>query len=108
MIDMVEVRAPDGSKINVPLEMNKTPSNELGEWYAQIRIAYEPYMLVAEHNNDPTKGDMEGRTWKLVHPRSMTFPNEFFEKENIGLLVQMIAPHVGEEKLNKIIEVLES
>lgn len=108
MIDMVEIRNAEGEKINVRLEMNKTPSEDLGEWYAQVRIAHEPYMLVAEQNNEPRKGDMEGRTWKLVHPKEMRFPDEFFEKENIGMLVQIISPYIGEEKLAKVIEVLES
>ena len=93
MWDVVEVRNLDGEKINVRLELNNTPSDQLGEFYAQIRIGSEPYMLVAEQADDRWRGDIEGRTWKLVHPRSMTFPDEFFERENAALVIQMIAPH---------------
>ena len=108
MFDLVELRNLEGEKINIRLEINKTPATDLGEYYAQVRIGNEPYMLVAEMNDQRGKGDIEGRTWTLVHPKSMTFPDEFFEKENVGILVQMIAPHIGEEKLAKVIEVLES
>ena len=107
MWDVVEIRNIDGEKINVHLEENKTPSDDLGEFYAQIRIGNEPYMLVAERSDDPRKGDVEGRAWKIVHPKKMTFPDSFFERENAALVIQMIAPHIGEEKLTRIQAILE-
>lgn len=107
MFDVVEIRNLNGEKINIHLEENKSGVEDLGEWFAQIRIGQEPYLLVAESNQDRLSGDIEGRTWGLVHVKSITFPDSFFEQENIPWVMQMITPFLGESKLNKIQKILE-
>lgn len=107
MFDMVEIRNRDGGKVNVPLETNRVPHEDFGEMYGIITIGREPYVLVADMTDDPRKGDIEGRKWRIVHPKSVRFPDEFFERENSDLVIHMIAPHIGEEKLNKIRKILK-
>lgn len=106
MFDVVEIRNLDGEKINVHLDENKSGQEELGEWHALIRIANEPYLLVAEPVE--TGGDLEGREWKLLsRNRKVVLPDSFFEKHNVAGVMQMITPFVGEEKLVKIQAILE-
>jgi len=106
MFDVVEIRNLDGEKINVHLDENKSGDKDLGEWHALIRIANEPYLLVADQAEED--GDVEGREWRLLSKnREIILPDRFFEKNNIGGVIQMITPFIGEEKLAKIQAVLE-
>ena len=105
MFDLVEIRNLDGEKINVRLDPNRTSFDRLGEYFAHIRIADAPYLLVAEKSDE--SGDGEGRKWSIVADAPDFLPSQFYERENIGYIMQMIAPFLGEKKLAKVQEVLE-
>jgi len=107
MFDLVEIRNRDGEKINVRLDTTRIPHDDFGEYNGVIYIGNEPYVLVADMADDPRKGDIEGRAWRLVHPREIKFPQAFFERENCEFLIGYIAPHISREKLEKIKTVLE-
>ena len=104
---MVELRDRKGNRLVLPLETNHIPYEDFGESYGVITLGGVPYLLVAEQAEIPTEGDIEGRKWKLVHPKSITFPSEFFEKENAVMLIEMIEPYVSSAKLNQIRSILE-
>jgi hypothetical protein len=105
MYDIVEIRNINGEKINLRLEQNNMNMDRLGEAFAYIRIGEVPYLLVAK--KDEVNGDIEGRSWEIISGAPKALPNKFFEKENVGWLIQMLTPFLGEEKLEKVKEVLE-
>ena len=107
MFDMVEIRDRDGHKFDLPLESNKIPHEDFGESYGVISICHEPYLLVAQQTDNQREADIEGRTWSLVHPKSVRLPNEFFERENASAIIDMVAPFVSEDKLDRIKAILE-
>jgi len=108
MYDMVEIRDRKEGKILLPLEANNLPYDDFGESYGVVNIGGVSYVLVAEQASNEDEGDVEGRKWKLVHPKTIVFPKKFFERENAALVLNMISPYISKGKLEAIQDILES